>query len=169
MHIDIHPSKSNCKVITFPVYPHLKKFIYRFYEIPDQREIDLERYIHTSMYVAITATIKSKRKKKTSRDEYSGTERYTDQISFILTASLSKHTLINPILIRFSNEFDKVFKESFYQWVIAQEHAGINNSEAVRTFKSKYGITENDYSTDNFRRLWLRFGEYKKKRQVIPV
>lgn len=166
MQITHHPDKTTCKVVTFPVYPHVKKFIYGFYGIPEGQEIQLEH--HTSLHVAMTACIRGKQRKHTARDESSGTERFTDSISIVLTSSLSRLTLTNPIIVRFSNEFDKIFKEAFYQWVTAQDKVGINNSEAIRSFMREYSLTEDDYSLENFRRLWLRFREYRKKLSLLP-
>lgn len=161
MLIDTHPERTSCKLVTIPIYPHLKKFIFRFYDIPPGNYIELER--HTGLHVAMTACIRSKQRKRTARDEYTGTERYTEPVTFLLTSKLSRLTLTHSILVRFSNEFDKLFKEAFYQWVIAQDNSGINNSEAIRGFKQHYGIIEAEYSFENFRRLWLRHTEKGEK------
>lgn len=162
MQITIHPERTTCKLVTIPIYPHLKKFIFKFYEIPpDSPFIDLER--HTGLYVAMNSCIRSKQKKRSARDEYTGTERYTEPVTFLLTSKLSRLTLTHAIVIRFSNEFDKLFKESFYQWVIAQDNSGLNNSEAIRSFKAHYNIIEGEYSFENFRRLWRRYNEKARK------
>lgn len=133
------------RVVSFPIYPHLKKFIVKKFEsdmvgfTPDGNEI-INVSVTSSLGIYMTHALKSK--KTLQRD----LDRMTDEIHFSLCHDLPKHSLRQGYLIYFNRTFDRLFKENMQTWVDAQFRAGVNNTQSIMAFLDHYKINETDYS-----------------------
>lgn len=160
MEIDIAKGTSNCKVLRIKTYPHLKKFIKKFYKLNNDGSVRVDA--HTSLGMVMSKVLLSKEKLRSDH-----LERFSDEIDLSLSKRLSEYSLQPRIVYQFNIEMDRLFKEHMIEWILSQYSTGtITVSDAIRNFQKKYGINEGDYSFDNMFRQYTRWtnDEYERRR-----
>lgn len=150
MQVEYHPKKNSCRIVTIRTYPHIKKFIEKFYRTDEEGTVRIDS--HTMAGVLIGITLDNKHKIAATK-----VERMSVEMSLSLNTKNSRKSLTNPVLLQFNIEFDKLFKEQLYNWVIAQSKVGVPVSDAIRNFMKEYKIYEGEYSYDNAYRAWIRY------------
>lgn len=150
MEIAISDKYPTCKILRINTYSHLKKFIVQFFKSDEDGNIRVDK--HSSLGVVMSEILRNP--KKVNLKEV---DRYNTTISLSLNKELSEISMTNRIALRFNSQMDILFKEHFRQWIIAKVDEGVNASEAIRKFKSKYGVNESDYSFENIYRDWTRY------------
>lgn len=138
------------KEVDLSILPHLKKFIYKFYDLPEGLPVEVN--LKNGMGIAMKHVLREKKKLHKSYNE-----RLSDSITFVISSDLAHLSLTPAFLLNFNLHFDRIFKEHLRQWVIAQWELGISNRQAIKNFLNCYKIKESEYSYDNAQRDWLRF------------
>jgi hypothetical protein len=150
MVIENHKVKSSCKIVTIKTYPHLKKFMKKFYPQNSDGSTRIDDHRMAGVLLGITLDKKHKVSQKY-------TDRMTDEIRLSLNRRISRKSLTNAVLLQYNVEFDKLFKDQLCLWIIAQSKLGVTASESIANFREEYKIYEGDYSTENMYRAWTRF------------
>ncbi|MCO6367837.1 hypothetical protein GBO34_00730 [Roseivirga pacifica] len=147
------------KEVEIKVLPHLKKFIPKFFKQQEPVKVDF----NTSMGTAFNSVLRKKSNYRKDRD------RYTSSMRFLLNDDLSKLSLQHQYLVQFNVEFDRIFKESMYSWVLAQSNLCASDSQAVRNFLEYYNINEGELSFDSAYTMYNRYKKeyFKNKRAVV--
>ncbi len=144
-------NRGRVKERTISTYPHLKKFIYKFYDIHKDEPVRIT--MRSSMGIAMKHALKEK--KKVHPKEI---ERMRAHMNVVISSHrLADMELRLSILHNWNLEYDRIFKEHLCTWVKAQFNAGINNRQGILNFLAEYNIKESEYSYDNAQRHWLRF------------
>lgn len=138
------------KEIEFPILPHLKKYIYKFYRLEVSTPVKVT--MHSSLGIAMKHVLREK-KKANKKD----LDRYAERMLFILPSDMCTLEIRSSFVVNFNVHYDRIFKEQMRQWVQAQWEAGINNRVALQNFLAYYNIKDHEYSYDNAQRDWLRF------------
>lgn len=146
------------KEVQISVLPHLRKFILKFHKQQEPVKVDF----NSSLGVAFNSVLRKKNSYRKDR------ERYTSKLRFLLNDDLSKLSLHWAYLHQFNVEYDRIFKEQLYMWVMAQASLMVSDSEAIRNFLAYYDISEGDLSFDSARTMYNRYKtDYFKKRRAI--
>ncbi|GHE64852.1 hypothetical protein [Roseivirga thermotolerans] len=147
------------KEVEIKLLPHLKKFIPKFYKQSEPIKVDF----NTSLGTAFHSVLRKKFNYKKDR------ERYTSSLRFLLNQDLSKLSLEHQFLVQFNVEYDRIFKENLYSWVLGQSYLCTSDSQAVRNFLNYYNITEDDLKFESARTMYLRYKTdyFKKNRSVL--
>jgi hypothetical protein len=150
--------------IEIPILPHLKKFINKFYQFNGEPfEVTLDNPIG----IAMKHVLKDRKKV-----DLKLVERCTTTARFQLASDFTKYELRMSFICQFNREFDRIFKNMMYLWIMAQFEVGINNRVAVKNFLRQFEISDNEYSYESAYRAWSRYkkDEYrriKNKRGVL--
>lgn len=143
------------KVVDFPIYPHLKKFIINFYNYQKLDVIPVG--MNSSIGIAMKHVI---REKKPLQREI---EKMTERIRFELCDEISNFEIRNSYVIAFNKAYNKMFKDQMMIWVNAQWKAGINNRQSIINFLQEFNIKESEYSYDSAYRHLTRVKEKKRE------
>ena len=149
------------KIVDFPIYPHLKKFILKFYDLREGEVVQVG--MNNSIGIAMKHVIREK--KPLQRD----IEKMTDRIQFELCTDIAHCEIRYSYIIAFNKSYNKVFKDHLILWIKAQAKAGINARQSVINFLKEYELDENEYSYDSAYRHWTRFKSPKKRREKLTV
>lgn len=145
----------SAKEVSFPIYPHLKKFIYQFYSIPKDQMVRVT--MRTSMGIAMKHLLREKKKANLKE-----VERYTDRLCLLLVGEFEDLECRPSFIANFNIHYDRIFKEKLCIWVIAQHEVAIPASRSIKNFLEHFNIKESEYSYETAQRHWLRFrNEFK--------
>lgn len=163
MEISVAEDAESCKVLTIRTYPHLKKFIQKFYKSETDGTVRVD--MHSSLGITMSKTLISKRKIQVNK-----LERATEELTLKLNQRISKLSLHPLIAHQFNIEMDRIFKDHLVQWILSQETTALlSASESIRSFQKYYRINESEYSFENMRRHYTRWknDEYYRKRKAL--
>lgn len=151
------------RLIDFPIFPHLKKFIYSFYDYPTSEPIEIN--MRMSLGIAMKHVLREKKKANLKN-----LERYEERIQLLIGGEFLDLELRPAYIVNFNMHYDRMFKEFMYTWIKAQELSGINNRQSIQAFLQRFNIKENEYSYDAAQRQWLRFKnkEYEFHPEIRP-
>lgn len=146
------------KEVIFPILPHLKKFIIKFYKLEKAPYyIDL----HSPVGLVISNVLRSKQ--LTCRLSAKDKEKYTAHFHCILSKRMSELEIRTSYLIRFNMEFKQIFRDQLCNWVMAQSQVNIPYYKSVELFLVYYDIKESEYSYDAALRMWNRYNASRQK------
>lgn len=142
LHMEIIPcSDSKSVIVEIPTYPRLRKFILKFWGYDGKEPVEVG--MHSMLGQVMDKALMDKNSVKTFREDF------TAKIQLKLSKRLSEKSLRRSQVLQFNLEMDKYFKDHLCQWVTAQTNLSLPQSEAIRNFQTKYGLTETDYSYEN--------------------
>lgn len=144
-------------LVTVSILPHLKKFIYKFYDLPKDQPVKVE--MTSSMGIAMKFALRDKKKLHRNYSDKLNEE----SIQFELCHRLKKLSLSPALIKSFNQHYHRIFKEQMRLWVMAQWEVGINNRQAIMSFLKYFNIKENEYSYESAQRDWLRFKNKESK------
>lgn len=127
---------------TVPVYPHVKKFILKQYNLSEP--VRTEEY--KSLGKLVTLSLLDRRPHAEFNDQYR--DRLKANLVICLTKEQSKLSPRLSKLMRINIHIDVLFKEHLLVWINSLGQDGIAPYTACRIFLEYYGIDENEYSLD---------------------
>jgi hypothetical protein len=147
--------KTNRNRYTIPVFPHVKKFILKTYNLTPP--IKTEEY-HTFGKLVTKALLDNR-----SSAEYNDLYRnkLTDTLVIMLTKEQSEFSPRINRLLRLNIDMDRVFKDHLIAHILTLRPLGIPAHTACKMFLEKFGIDENEYSLDAAYKCWQREGVKK--------
>lgn len=152
--VESKPGKTRRKEFTIPVFPHVKKFVFKKYRAFRVRS-KIRTEEHTLLGKVVTLALKDNRLRQKYQDSQYR-DRLTDTLTLELTKEQSEFSPRPYKLIRINQALDDAFKEHLLTWVGAQQEAGVPAYAACKMFLQFYDIDEQEYTLDAAYRLWQR-------------
>ncbi|HYG19900.1 MAG TPA: hypothetical protein VD816_13275, partial [Ohtaekwangia sp.] len=134
---------------TIPVFPHVKKFILKNYQVCDPIKIEEYNILGKSVTLALRET-------RSLPGKGYQVENLTASITVVLTSEQSKLGPRISKLIRINVDMDRLFKEHLLSWIYALKTAGIPPFTACKMFLEHFSIDEKEYSLDAAYKYWQR-------------
>lgn len=142
--------RQNRNKFTIPVYPHVKKFILKYYKLSDPART--EEY--NAFGKSVTAALRDNRTISENNDQYR--DRLTATLTLLLTKDQAQLGPRIPKLTRINVDMDRLFKDHMISWIHALQVSGLAPFNACKMFLQYYGIDDSEYSLDAAYKFWQR-------------
>lgn len=91
-------------------------------------------------------------------EHYKVYDRPEEFVTFKLSRGFERSYMIQENINKLSYHLDHLFKNEFCKFIGYYHAFGLSIAEAIDNFYDHYGLCEDDYSKDNMRRYYNRYG-----------
>lgn len=137
-----NPQPATRKSFTIPMFPHVKKFIIKNYNIVGNTIKVSEQNTFGKM---IVTALLDNRTRSTFNDQYR--DRLTESLTIVLTSELAQMVPRLGKLKRINLHVDALYKEHLLCWINALRSEGHEPYTVCRMFIAYYNLEEKDLDT----------------------